>query len=68
MKMPQPFVYNSTSGIMVAYDDATSFQAKGSYIANTGLRGFAMWQINGDYNDILLDAVLYSMVGEALEP
>lgn len=31
--------------------------AKGSYIQNAGLGGFAMWQAGGDSNDILLDAI-----------
>ncbi|KIY71383.1 glycoside hydrolase family 18 protein [Cylindrobasidium torrendii FP15055 ss-10] len=56
-----PFVYNETAGIMVSYDDATSFSAKGSYIASTGLGGFAMWQVSGDYNDILLEAIRSGM-------
>ncbi|KAH9958052.1 glycoside hydrolase [Russula dissimulans] len=52
-----PYVYNSTSEVMVSFDDATSFAAKGSFITNTGLAGFAMWGAGGDSNDILLDAI-----------
>ncbi|CAE7201703.1 unnamed protein product, partial [Rhizoctonia solani] len=52
-----PFVYNQTSGILVAFDNAASFTAKGQFINSTGLRGFAMWEAGGDYDDILLDAV-----------
>jgi len=52
-----PFVYNPTSQVMVSYDDATSFAAKGQYITNAGLAGFAMWQTGGDSGDILLDAI-----------
>lgn len=32
-------------------------EAKGAYITSTGLKGFAMWEAAGDYNDILLDAI-----------
>lgn len=53
----KPFVYNSTSEIMISYDNAQSFQAKGSFIKSKGLRGFAIWEAAGDYKDILLDAV-----------
>ncbi len=42
---------------MVSFDDATSFAAKGRYISDTGLKGFAMWNVAGDSNDILLDAI-----------
>lgn len=52
-----PYVYNSTSEVMVSYDDATSFAAKGRYISDNGLKGFAMWNVAGDSNDILLDAI-----------
>jgi chitinase len=42
---------------MISFDNAQSFTAKGQYIKETGLRGFAMWEAAGDYNDILLDAI-----------
>jgi GH18 family chitinase len=42
---------------MISFDNAQSFTAKGKYIKETGLRGFAMWETAGDYNDILLDAI-----------
>ena len=31
--------------------------AKGNFIANQGLAGFAMWEAAGDYDDVLLDAI-----------
>ncbi|KAF8598082.1 glycoside hydrolase [Ceratobasidium sp. AG-I] len=64
-----PYMYNKTSGIMISYDDATSFgkhtlntilfitAAKGEFIKSLGLRGFAMWELGGDYDDILLDSI-----------
>ncbi|KAL6301260.1 chitinase [Sparassis latifolia] len=52
-----PYVYNETSLVMVSFDDAASFAAKGDYIKSTNLRGFAMWEAAGDYNDILLDSI-----------
>ncbi|KAF8555059.1 glycoside hydrolase family 18 protein [Imleria badia] len=52
-----PYVYNKTSEVMVSFDNAQSFAAKGNYIKETGLRGFAMWEAGGDYNNILLDTI-----------
>ncbi|KAG8759170.1 hypothetical protein FRC12_009832, partial [Ceratobasidium sp. 428] len=52
-----PYVYNKTSGVMVSYDNARSFAAKGSFIQTFGLRGFSIWEAGGDFNDILLDSI-----------
>ncbi|EAU84319.1 endochitinase [Coprinopsis cinerea okayama7 len=52
-----PYVYNRTTEIMVAFDNAQSFAAKGNFIKSNGLRGFATWEAGGDYNDILLDSI-----------
>ncbi|KAF7966092.1 hypothetical protein HWV62_40180 [Athelia sp. TMB] len=58
-----PYVYNPTSQVMISYDDATSFAAKGQFIADMGLAGFAMWEAGGDYGDILLDAITLPLQG-----
>jgi chitinase len=42
---------------MVSYDNVQSFAAKGTYIKNTGLLGFATWEAGGDYKDMLLDSI-----------
>ncbi|KAI9458899.1 chitinase [Lactarius psammicola] len=52
-----PYVYNSNSQVMLSFDDAASFAAKGQYIKDTGLAGFALWETGGDLHDILLDAI-----------
>ncbi|EMD34757.1 glycoside hydrolase family 18 protein [Gelatoporia subvermispora B] len=52
-----PYVYNPNTGVMVSYDDAQSFAAKGQFINSAGLKGFAMWEAGGDFNDILLDSI-----------
>ncbi|CAK5272817.1 unnamed protein product [Mycena citricolor] len=57
-----PFVYNSTSQVMVSYDDAQLFiAAKGQFINSMGLAGFAVWDVTGDKNDLLLDSLHQSM-------
>lgn len=55
-----PFLWNSTSNIYVSYDDAESITVKGEYIVNTGLKGFAVWEAGGDYNNIIVDAARQS--------
>ncbi|CAA7260882.1 unnamed protein product [Cyclocybe aegerita] len=52
-----PYAYNATSEIMVSFDNAQSFTAKGSFIKNNQLRGFATWEAGGDYKDILLNSI-----------
>ncbi|EJD03470.1 glycoside hydrolase [Fomitiporia mediterranea MF3/22] len=51
------YVYNATASVMISYDGPKAFIAKGNFIKNTGLRGFAMWEAGGDKDDILLDAI-----------
>jgi GH18 family chitinase len=54
----QSYVYNETSQVMISFDNVQSFAAKGEYIKNTKLRGFAMWEAGGDYHDMLLDSII----------
>ena len=39
--------------------------AKGNFISDTGLAGFAMFETGGDSNDILLDSIRAAMLGAA---
>jgi chitinase len=57
----QPYVYNETSEVMISFDNVQSFAAKGKYIKNTKLRGFAMWEAGGDYDNMLLDSIIGAM-------
>lgn len=52
-----PFVYDPSKQTLVSYENARSFAAKGDFIYNTGLRGFAMWETGADRNDTLLDSI-----------
>ncbi|KXN85555.1 Chitinase A1 [Leucoagaricus sp. SymC.cos] len=56
-----PFVNNPNSGVVISYDDATSFGAKGRFINSNALKGFAMWEVAGDEHDVLLDAITQAM-------
>jgi len=40
-----------------SYDNAQLFAAKGTFIKNTGLLGYAMREAGGDYDDILINAI-----------
>ncbi|KAG1829648.1 chitinase [Suillus variegatus] len=53
-----PYVYNESTQVMISFDNAESFAAKGEYIKNAGLHGFAMWEAGGDYDNILLDSII----------
>lgn len=46
---------------MISYDDARSFAAKGNFIKDEGIRGFAMWHAVGDYEDMLVDSIIEAM-------
>ncbi|VDB82806.1 unnamed protein product [Peniophora sp. CBMAI 1063] len=61
-----PAVYNATSGVWVSYENVRSFTAKGEFIKKLGLRGFAMWEAGGDYNDLLLDTIRIPTMSRAL--
>ncbi|KAJ3856394.1 glycoside hydrolase family 18 protein [Lentinula lateritia] len=52
-----PYLYVEDAELMISFDNAKSFTAKGNFIAAYGLAGFAMWEAGGDFNDILLDAI-----------
>ena len=59
-------MYNATSQVQVSFDDAPAFAAKGTYIAQAGLRGFALWEAGGDYKNVLLDAIREGVGAEDL--
>jgi GH18 family chitinase len=52
-----PYVYNTDTEIMVSYDDPASMTLKGKFIKDNGLAGWAMWQVSGDSNNLLTDAI-----------
>lgn len=52
-----PAMYNKTSEIWVAYDDARSYTEKGKFITENKLKGFAMYEAGGDYKNILVNAI-----------
>ncbi|TFK44302.1 glycoside hydrolase [Crucibulum laeve] len=61
-----PFVYNPSTQTYISFDNAQSFTAKGNFIHAEGLKGFAMWEAGGDYQDTLVNSIRSAMTtGEA---
>ncbi|TFL00848.1 glycoside hydrolase [Pterulicium gracile] len=56
-----PFIYDEITKAVISYDDARSFAAKGNFIKDEGIRGFAMWHAVGDYEDMLVDSIIEAM-------
>jgi len=51
-----PWLYNSTSGIFISYDDPQSLAAKAAYVEAQGLGGMMAWELSQD-DGSLLDAL-----------
>lgn len=51
-----PWLYNSTSGIFISYDDPESLAAKAAYVETRGLGGVMAWELSQD-DGSLLDAL-----------
>ena len=43
-----PYLYNSSTGLWLSYDDPTSLSAKGDYIHHYNLAGSMIWELGGD--------------------
>ncbi|KAH0587892.1 Chitinase A1 [Termitomyces sp. J132] len=56
-----PYVYNPKTEVMVSYDNKQSFAAKGNFIIQNKLAGFAMWEAGGDYNNLLVDSIRHAV-------
>lgn len=55
-----PWVYDSTSGTWVSYDDAESVAAKATYARERGLGGVVIWELGGD-DGALMRAIAASL-------
>jgi chitinase len=53
----QPYLYNTSSGIYVSYENELSYAIKGGFIYSASLKGFAIWEAGGDSNDTLLNSI-----------
>ncbi|WP_207001640.1 glycosyl hydrolase family 18 protein [Trinickia mobilis] len=48
-----PYLYKSSTGDLITYDDARSTIAKGNYVREKNLGGVFSWEIDADNGDIL---------------
>ncbi|KAJ3572245.1 hypothetical protein NP233_g3226 [Leucocoprinus birnbaumii] len=56
------YIYNSTSQVFISYDNTDTYKAKGNFIKEQNLAGFAMWTIDTDTPDgTLADAIRSTM-------
>jgi chitinase len=55
-----PWLYDSTSGTWVSYDDPESVAAKASYVRERGLGGVVIWELGGD-DGALMRAITASL-------
>ncbi|KAI3612028.1 glycoside hydrolase family 18 protein [Moniliophthora roreri] len=51
------YVYNPDEQVEISYGDAKAFKAKGHFIRDLNLCGFSIWEITGNYDNILLNAI-----------
>lgn len=58
-----PFVYNPDTQVLVSFDNAESFAAKGKFINENGLLGFAMWDATGDTTQNTLINAISDAIG-----
>ncbi|OBT14020.1 hypothetical protein A9264_02475 [Vibrio sp. UCD-FRSSP16_10] len=48
-----PYLYNSSTGTLITYDDSRSTKAKAQYALAQGLGGIFHWEIDGDNGDLV---------------
>ena len=52
-----PWLYNTSTQIMISYDDEASIQAKAEYIISENLGGGMFWEFSGDKDSHLLNVI-----------
>ena len=52
-----PYLYDRARGLFISYDDPQSMKIKADYINAMGLGGAMIWELSGDRNAELLDAL-----------
>lgn len=57
-----PYLWDPQSKVLISYDDAESMRAKANYVKAKGLGGVMMWELSGDRQSTLLNA-LNSVLG-----
>lgn len=58
-----PYLYNSSNGNYISYDDTESFTHKIDFIKTKGLGGAMFWDYSSDRQEVLLDALNDNLTG-----
>ncbi len=48
-----PWLYNSTTGVMISYEDPESMDLKAGYVKDKSLGGVMFWELSNDGGDLL---------------
>ena len=60
-----PYLYNSSNGTFITYDDTESMGYKASYLKSKGLAGAMFWEFSGDRNKTLLNKLASDLAAPA---
>ncbi|CAF1261141.1 unnamed protein product [Adineta steineri] len=60
-----PYLYNSSTGIWISYDDLQSIGLKNDYIKNEQLAGAMFWELSGDRKSELVGATYAALFNGA---
>lgn len=56
-----PWAFSATSGVMISYDDPESIAAKCALVNQMGLGGVMTWDLTGDDNNELTNAIVSNL-------
>ncbi len=62
-----PFLYNTSTGIWISYDDLQSIRIKNDYIKREKLAGAMFWELSSDRNSELIGAT-FEQLNNDLKP
>ncbi|KAF7305831.1 Chitinase [Mycena chlorophos] len=64
-----PYLYaadHGPHGVLISYVDPRTFGVRGAFVRANGLAGFSMWEVGGDPDGVLLDAILTAPTNASL--
>ncbi|KAJ7049709.1 glycoside hydrolase family 18 protein [Mycena amicta] len=64
-----PYLYaanHGKEGVLISYVDPRSFGVRGEFVKANGLAGFSMWEVGGDPEGLLVDAMLSATTNASL--
>ncbi|MFA5542894.1 MAG: glycoside hydrolase family 18 protein [Bacilli bacterium] len=59
-----PYLHDATNGTVTVYEDAEAIMHKANFIIDNDLKGIMYWQLNQDYNGVLLQAIYDYLVSK----